>query len=115
MDLIIENLQRINENSPLWSKILLGSTFIGYIWLREKWRDMDDRGIPIITPSLLSFGTMKHYLSNNAYPEFAKKELLEKDRKTIGLYRVTTPIIISVDTLLIQELSLICTHKRWFN
>ena len=106
MDLVIEKIKNINENLPLWSKLLLGSTFMGYIWLQKKWRDMDDRGIPIITPRLLSFGTMKHYLSNNAYPEFAKKELLEKDRKTIGLYRVTTPIIVSVDTLLIQELRL---------
>merc|ERR1711935_305609 len=73
MERILETALTCNSLVPLWGKLLLGSGIISYIWLkRVAWRSLDDRRIPVITPRLLSFGTAGHYVSDNAYPEFAK-------------------------------------------
>ena len=114
MERILETALTCNSLVPLWGKLLLGSGIISYIWLkRVAWRSLDDRGIPVITPRLLSFGTAGHYVSDNGYPEFAKAQLLDQDRKTVGYYRVTSPVVMTVDTGLITKL--FNTHFHLFN
>merc|ERR1711892_330803 len=114
MERILETALTCNSLVPLWGKLLLGSGIISYIWLkRVAWRSLDDRGIPVITPRLLSFGTAGHYVSDNGYPEFAKAQLLDQDRKTVGYYRVTSPGVMTVDTGLIAKL--FNTHFHLFN
>ena len=94
MERIVETAFRCYELVPLLGKLLLGSGIISYIWLkRVAWRSLNDRGIPVITPRLFSFGTAGHYVSDNGYPEFAKAQLLDQDRKTVGYYRVTSPVV----------------------
>merc|ERR1711935_826954 len=114
MERIFETALTCNSLVPLWGKLLIGSGIISYIWLkRVAWRSLDDRGIPVITPRLLSFGTAGHYVSDNGYPEFAKAQLLDQDRKTVGYYRVTSPVVMTVDSGLITKL--FNTHFHLFN
>ena len=98
---------------PLWSKLMISSLVVFYVWIQQQWTKLNNRGVSVLTPSILSFGTAGHYVKENGYPEFAKKELLDKDRKTIGLYRATSPVIVTVDIDLIQKITI--SHFHQFN
>ena len=114
MERIVESILTCNALVPLWGKLLIGSGVISYIWLkRVAWRDLDDRGIPVIKPRLLSFGTAGHYVADNGYPEFAKAQLLDQDRKTVGYYRAISPVVMTIDTQLIGKL--FNSHFHLFN
>ena len=92
---------------------MISSLVVFYVWIQQQWTKLNNRGVSVITPSILSFGTAGHYVKENGYPEFAKKELLDKDRKTIGLYRATSPVIVTVDIDLIQKITI--SHFHQFN
>ena len=46
---------------------------------------------------------MGHFMRDDGVPEFAKAELLDKNRKTFGYYRAMTPVIQTVDVDLIKS------------
>ena len=105
-------IQDLVDFVPLWAKLLCCASVCGYFWLvKSVWRKLENRGIPVIEPKLMSCGTAGHYVNENAYPAFAKRELLDKDRKTVGLYRVMSPIIMTVDTELIQKVFTTYFHQ----
>ena len=49
-----------------------------------------------------TLGTMGQYFVTGRYAEWAKEELLDKDRRSVAFYRGTTPTILTVDPDLIQ-------------
>jgi len=91
----------LNER-PLWQKITLGSSVVGYLYIRYKWMALNGCGVEVIQPKLLTFGTTGQYLTGEGVKNFAYDELLNKNRRTIGFYRLTTPVIFTVDTELIK-------------
>ena len=48
-------------------------------------------------------GTMTQYFGTDTYPKWAKEELVDKGRQTVGFYRGATPTILTVDPELIRE------------
>lgn len=65
---------------------------------------MNDWGIPVLTPSLLTFGTCGHYARENGLVELADEELRAKNRKTVGFYRLLSPVVLSVDVDLLTPI-----------
>jgi hypothetical protein len=74
---------------------------------------MDEWGVPMLTPSLLSFGTSGHYAVDNGFNELADRELKDKNRKTVGYYRLTSPVVLTIDTELIN--AVFTTHFSSFS
>ena len=91
----------LNERS-LWQKITLGSSVVGYLYIRYKWMALNGCGVDVVPPKLLTFGTTGQYLTGEGVKEFAHNELLKKNRRTIGFYRLTTPVIFTIDPELIK-------------
>ncbi|CAG5105567.1 Oidioi.mRNA.OKI2018_I69.chr1.g2244.t1.cds [Oikopleura dioica] len=101
------------KEAPLWVKISLGTSAVSYCYIRYKWTAMNDWGVPVLTPSLLTFGTAGHYAVDNGFNELADKELKDKNRKTVGYYRLTSPVIFTVDHELIN--AVFTTHFGSFS
>jgi len=99
--------------TPLWVKISFGTSVVTYAYIRYKWTAMDEWGVPMLTPSLLSFGTSGHYAVDNGFNELADKELKDKNRKTVGYYRLTSPVVLTIDTELIN--AVFTTHFSSFS
>jgi len=74
---------------------------------------MNEWGVPMLTPSLLSFGTCGHYATDNGFNELADRELKDKNRKTVGYYRLTSPVVLTIDTELIN--AVFTTHFSSFS
>ena len=89
---------------PLWVKLSVVTTAVSYGYLRYKWTALNGCGFDVLSPSILSCGTAGHYVGDNGYPDFAKKELTDKNRKTIAFYRLGDPIICTIDDELIKVL-----------
>ena len=89
------------RDRPLWVKLTVATGAISYGYLRYKWTALNGCGHDIIPPSF-PFGTAGHYVADGALPQFAKKELTEKNRKTIAYYRFIDPIIFTIDKALIK-------------
>ena len=58
---------------------------------------MNDWGIPVLSPSLMTFGSSGHYARANGIVELADEELRKKNRKTIGFYRLLSPVVFTID------------------
>jgi cytochrome P450 len=58
---------------------------------------MNDWGIPVLSPSLMTFGSSGHYLRANGIVELADEELRKKNRKTVGFYRLLSPVVLTID------------------
>ena len=97
-----DKMIRFVNDRPMWQKITLGSSVLGYLYIRYKWMALNGCGVDIIEPRLLTFGKCDQYLSGEGVKEFAYEELVKKNRKTIGFYRLTTPVIFTVDPDLIK-------------
>ena len=76
----IVQLQDYLSSTPLWCTLLVGSSSLLIVWWHTQWKQLDDRGVVFVKPRLMSFDTygLRRYLVDDAYPEFAKRELLDK-------------------------------------
>ena len=109
---------KVSKNSKIkedymFFQISLGTSAVSYCYIRYKWTAMNDWGVPVLTPSLLTFGTAGHYAVENGFNELADKELKDKNRKTVGYYRLTSPVIFTVDHELIN--AVFTTHFGSFS
>ena len=89
------------HDRPLWVKLSVATTALSYGYLRYRWTALNGCGYDVISPSL-PFGTAGHYVTDGAMPEFGRKELTDKNRKTVGYYRMLDPIIFTIDAELIK-------------
>jgi cytochrome P450 len=65
---------------------------------------MNDWGIPVLSPSLLTFGSSGHYARENGLVELADEELRKKNRKTVGFYRILSPVVFTIDVDLLTPI-----------
>ena len=100
------------KDRPLWQKVTIGSTVIGYLYIRYKWLALDNCGVDVVPPSLLEGGTMKQYFYGEGVKDFAIEELVKKKRRTIAFYRLTTPVYMTIDPELIK--AVFTTHFASF-
>jgi len=98
-----ENASMLIESSPLWIKLSIGGSLLLYVYVRQKWTALNNCGIDVLTPKIWTLGTFGQYMAEDGYINWAKEELLEKNRKSVAFYRGTTPIILTVDPDLIQS------------
>ena len=54
-------------------------------------------------PKLSELGTTTQYMSENGYVEFAAKHIEKKKQKTVGFYRLTAPVIMTIDIDIIKD------------
>jgi len=85
------------KNPPLWLKVSLGTGALSYAYIRYSWTAMNDWGIPVLSPYLMTFGSSGHYARANGIVELADEELRKKNRKTIGFYRLLSPVVFTID------------------
>ena len=54
-------------------------------------------------PTFAALGTTTQYMSDNGIVEFAAKHIEEKKQKSVGFYRLTTPVIMTIDIDIIKD------------
>ena len=57
-------------------KLTIGTSFISYIYIRYKWTKLNDCGVEIIPPKILSLGTMSQYFGTDKYYEWVRLKIL---------------------------------------
>jgi len=98
----------------LWLKIGFGALSLSYSYIRwKKWRELELTGFDIIPPEWGQLGTTWQYTINDGQIQFAEKELLGKNRKSVSFYRLFSPVIATVDESLIKVRIFFLLTKHW--
>ena len=71
----MEQIQNYVLTSPLWVKLTVCSGIVSYVYIRYKWTALNDCGVDVIQPRVLSLGTMTQYFGTDTYFEWAKFKL----------------------------------------
>lgn len=90
------------NDRPLWFKIGCATILVSYGYLKVKWTKLNETSFPIVPPTFSALGTTTQYMSENGYVEFAAKQLEEKKQKSVGFYRFTAPVIMTIDIDIIK-------------
>ena len=114
-------------SSPLWLKLIIGGSLLLYIYIQRKWTALNDCGVDVLTPKerisvrefastnyffkfwmriyqnskqkIWTLGTMGQYFVTGRYADWAKEELLDKNRRSVAFYRGITPTILTGNDL----------------
>ena len=103
----MDELQKIltyGVEAPLWVRLGLATSILLYGYIKYSWSGLEELGFDTIAPSIFQFGTAAHYGAENGMKNFAQSELVEKGRKSVAYYRITTPIVLTIDKEIIQVL-----------
>ena len=73
---IVLRLQNDRFLIPDKLKLTIGTSFVSYIYIRYKWTKLNDCGIEIIPPKILSLGTMSQYFGTDKYSEWVRLKIL---------------------------------------
>ena len=67
---------------------------------------LNETTFTVVPPTFSEFGSTAHYMSEDGYVQFAKKHLVDKNEKSVGFYRLTSPVIMTIDVDIIKDCSI---------
>jgi len=107
MESAMDQLQKLltyGVEAPLWVRLGFATSILLYGYIKYSWSGLEELGFDTIAPSIFKFGTAAHYGSANGMKNFAQSELVDKGRKSVAYYRITSPVVLTIDKDIIQQI-----------